>query len=285
QLGLLWEADEPRQLFDARLDPDLGKLGGTVFGHTLAVGGAGEARGDLAGDVLDVRLHVGGRYRRDNACFRHSRSRTSWFACRGGCGLPARGILRQTVGRVTSRLVAAPVRQEMAQDQAGVATSPCDRVTLEIVRGALRAIQSEMEAVIERTAMSPFIREKKDFYAALYDADGRLIAGSNLPGFGGLVGPIAVYYPLATMRSGDICWFTDCYGSNGAVSHSPAQVFVAPVFAAGELSAFAQSWAHFNDIGGMRPGSLSPDCTDIFQEGIIVPPVRLAREGAVNEEL
>jgi len=173
----------------------------------------------------------------------------------------------------------------MAQDQAGVATSPCDRVTLEIVRGALRAIQSEMEAVIERTAMSPFIREKKDFYAALYDADGRLIAGSNLPVFGDVVGPIAAYYPLATMRPGDIYWFNDCYGSNGAVSHSPDQVFVAPVFAAGELSAFAQSWAHFNDIGGMRPGSLSPDCTDIFQEGIIVPPVRLAREGVVNEEL
>ena len=54
--------------------------------------------------------------------------------------------------------------------------SVCDPITLEIVRGALIAIQSEMEAVIERTAMSPFIREKKDFYAALYDAEGRLIA-------------------------------------------------------------------------------------------------------------
>ena len=165
------------------------------------------------------------------------------------------------------------------------ATTRVDPVTLQIVRGALRAIQSEMEAVIERTAMSPFIREKKDFYAALFDAEGRLIAGSNLPVFGDVVGPVAEHYPLATMRPGDIYWFNDCYASKGAVSHSPDQVFLAPVFAEGRLAAFAQSWAHFNDIGGMRPGSLSPDCTEIFQEGIIVPPVRVVREGVVADEL
>jgi N-methylhydantoinase B len=160
-----------------------------------------------------------------------------------------------------------------------------DPITLQIIRGALRTIQSEMEAVIERTAMSPFIREKKDFYAALFDGTGRLIAGSNLPVFGDVVGPIEKYYPLATMRPGDVYWFNDCYASKGAVSHSPDQVFLTPVFAEGRLSAFTQSWAHFNDIGGMRPGSLSPDCTDIYQEGIIVPPVRLVHEGVVVEEL
>ena len=114
---------------------------------------------------------------------------------------------------------------------------------------------------------------------------GRLIVGSNLPVFGDVVGPVAEHYPLDTMRPGDIYWFNDCYASKGAVSHSPDQVFLAPVFADGKLSAFAQSWAHFNDIGGMRPGSLSPDCTDIFQEGIIVPPVRVVREGVVADEL
>jgi N-methylhydantoinase B len=173
----------------------------------------------------------------------------------------------------------------MAQDSTKSAAALCDPVTLQIVRGALRAIQGEMEAVIERTAMSPFIREKKDFYAALFDGTGRLIVGSNLPVFGDVVGPIAEHYPLETMRPGDIYWFNDCYASKGAVSHSPDQVFVAPVFAEGKLAAFAQSWAHFNDIGGMRAGSLSPDCTDIYQEGIIVPPVRVAREGVIVEEL
>jgi N-methylhydantoinase B len=173
----------------------------------------------------------------------------------------------------------------MAQNRAKDGAGACDPITLEIVRGGLLAIQSEMEAVIERTAMSPFIREKKDFYAALYDHAGRLIVGSNLPVFGDVVGPIAEHYPLASMRPGDMYWFNDCYASKGAVSHSPDQVFVAPVFADGELSAFAQSWAHFNDIGGMRAGSLSPDCTEVFQEGIIVPPVRVVREGVVVEEL
>jgi N-methylhydantoinase B len=169
--------------------------------------------------------------------------------------------------------------------QPGAPAHTCDPVSVEIIRGALRAIQSEMEALIERTAMSPFIREKKDFYAALFDLDGALIAGSNLPIFGDVVRPVAEHYPLDTMRPGDIYWFNDCYASRGAVSHSPDQVLLAPVFAEGELSGFAQSWAHFNDIGGMRPGSLSPDCTDIWQEGIIIPPVRLAREGVIDEAL
>src|SRR5262249_40998522 len=172
-----------------------------------------------------------------------------------------------------------------AKPQAGPQLAACDPVTREIVRGALRAIQSEMEALIERTAMSPFIREKKDFYAAVYDADGRLIVGSNLPVFGDVIGPIADQYPLETIRPGDIFWFNDCYASRGAVSHSPDQVFVAPVFAEGQLSAFAQSWAHFSDIGGMRAGSLSPDCTEIWQEGVIVPPVRVATEGRLSDEL
>ena len=173
----------------------------------------------------------------------------------------------------------------MPQNWATTGAEACDAITLAIVRGALLAIQSEMEAVIERTAMSPFIREKKDFYAALYDCAGRLIVGSNLPVFGDVVSPIAEHYPLASMREGDIYWFNDCYAARGAVSHSPDQVFVAPVFAEGQLVAFVQSWAHFNDIGGMRAGSLSPDCTEVFQEGIIVPPVRVVRAGVVAEEL
>jgi N-methylhydantoinase B len=152
----------------------------------------------------------------------------------------------------------------------------CDAVTLEIVRGALRAAQSEMEALIERTAMSPFIREKKDFFAALFDGKGKLVVGSNLPAFGDIVAPILDYYPLADMKPGDLYWYNDCYLSKGAVSHTPDQVFVSPVFAEGELVAF--------DVGGLRPGSLSPDCVDIFQEGIMVPPVRLARDGQTNQE-
>ncbi len=159
----------------------------------------------------------------------------------------------------------------------------CDPVTLEIVRGAIRAAQAEMEALLERTAISAFIREKKDFYTALFDAEGRMAVGSNVPIFGDVAGPVLARFPTSEMRPGDLYWFNDCYGSRGAVSHSNDQVFLAPVFNEGRLCAFVMAWAHFSDIGGLRPGSISPDTTDIFQEGIIVPPTRLIAAGVVNE--
>ena len=163
--------------------------------------------------------------------------------------------------------------------------SLCDPVTLEIIRGAARAAQAEMEALLERTAMSAFIREKKDFYTALFDADGAMAVGSDLPIFGDIVGPVAERFPIETMREGDLYWYNDCYGSRGAVSHSNDQVFLAPAFRDGKRVGFVMGWAHFSDIGGLRPGSISPDATDHFQEGIIIPPSRLMRDGETNEDL
>ena len=160
---------------------------------------------------------------------------------------------------------------------------PCDAITLEILRGAIRAAHAEMEALLERTAISAFIREKKDFYTALFDADGRLAVGSNVPIFGNVTAPVLQRFPPETMQPGDLYWYNDCYGSQGAVSHSNDQVFLAPVFHGGARVAFVMGWAHFADIGGLRPGSISPDTTDIFQEGIIIPPTRLVAAGVVNE--
>jgi N-methylhydantoinase B len=159
----------------------------------------------------------------------------------------------------------------------------CDPVTLEILRGAVRAAQAEMEALLERTAISAFIREKKDFYTALFDADGVMAVGSNVPIFGDIAGPVFNDFPADTMKPGDLYWYNDCYGSRGAVSHSNDQVLLAPVFHDGRRCAFVMCWAHFADIGGLRPGSISPDTTDIFQEGIIVPPTRLIDRGQTND--
>ncbi len=159
----------------------------------------------------------------------------------------------------------------------------CDPVTLEIIRGAIRAAQAEMEALLERTAISAFIREKKDFYTALFDADGVMAVGSNVPIFGDITGPVFEHFPLETIQPGDLYWYNDCYGSRGAVSHSNDQVFLAPVFHEGRRCAFVMGWAHFSDIGGLRPGSISPDPTDIFQEGIIIPPTRLVSAGHTND--
>jgi N-methylhydantoinase B len=163
------------------------------------------------------------------------------------------------------------------------AAGTCDPVTLEILRGAIRAVQAEMEALIERTAISAFIREKKDFYTSLFDADGVMAVGSNMPVFGDMSGSVFKRFPPETMRPGDLYWYSDCYESTGAVSHSNDQVLIAPVFHQGRRCAFVMSWAHFADIGGMRAGSISPDATDIFQEGIIVPATKLIEAGRVNE--
>lgn len=167
---------------------------------------------------------------------------------------------------------------------AGVTEAPlCDPISLEIIRGAIAAAQSEMEALLERTAISAFIREKKDFYTALFDGDGVMAVGSMVPIFGDMTSPVFDSFPADTMKPGDLYWYNDCYGSRGAVSHSNDQVLLAPVFKDGKRCAFVMSWAHFADIGGMRPGSISPDATEIYQEGIIIPVTKLVDAGNTNE--
>ena len=158
-------------------------------------------------------------------------------------------------------------------------------VTVEIIKGALRSAQAECEALLERTAMSPVIREKQDYFIGFYAADGRLVTGTKLPLFGDVLRPILDRFPADQIKPGDIFWYNDCYASRGGVSHTSDQVFATPVFVDGVLVAFAQSWAHFRDIGGAWPGSNTPGTESIFQEGIIVPPVRLYHEGVLNTDL
>ncbi len=163
--------------------------------------------------------------------------------------------------------------------------SGIDTVTLELITGALQAARAEMEALIDRTSMSPFIREKKDYFTAFLDRDGRLVVSTSLTLAGNLVEAILEQYPAADMRDGDLYWYNDPYSSRGGVSHFPDMVFVMPVFRDGALIAFAEAWGHLWDIGGMVPGSISPQATSAFQEGIMIPPVRVMRAGVLNEEV
>jgi N-methylhydantoinase B len=142
-----------------------------------------------------------------------------------------------------------------------------------------------MEALIDRTAMSPFIREKKDYFTAFLDADGHLVVSTSLTLSGNLVKPIFETYPRAEMRDGDLYWYNDPYASRGGVSHLPDMVFVMPVFHDGELIAFAEAWGHLWDIGGSVPGSISPRAASTFEEGIQIPPVRVVAAGVLNEEV
>ncbi|MBT5263679.1 MAG: hydantoinase B/oxoprolinase family protein, partial [Rhodospirillaceae bacterium] len=171
----------------------------------------------------------------------------------------------------------------MAQNE--IAKSNVDTVTLELINGALRAARAEMEALIDRTSMSPFIREKKDYFTAFLDRKGNLVVSTSLTLAGNLVEAILEEYPIEDMREGDLYWYNDPYASKGGVSHLPDMVFVMPVFRDGHLFAFAEAWGHLWDIGGMVPGSISPQATSAFQEGIMIPPVRVMREGVLNEEV
>jgi N-methylhydantoinase B len=163
--------------------------------------------------------------------------------------------------------------------------STVDPVTREIVKGALRSAQKQMEAVIDRTAMSPFLREKKDYFAGILDRQGHVVVGTKVPVFGNLMGLIFETYDPADMRPGDVYTYNDCYASVGGVSHSPDFVIAAPYFDGDELVAFAEVSGHFWDIGGIRPGSISPDAREIFHEGIIFPAVKIIEEGRLNDEV
>ena len=160
-----------------------------------------------------------------------------------------------------------------------------DPITLEIVRGGLRSAQLEMGSLLERTAMSPVIREKQDYFTGLVDKNLNLLIGTRMPSGGRIVPPVVEQFPMSEMRPGDIYLYNDCYGTKGAVSHSPDMVFVTPVFLDDEIEGFAFAWAHFIDIGGAHTSSTTPDAQNIFQEGVIVPVVKLCSEGVLNDDI
>ncbi|MCC6532639.1 MAG: hydantoinase B/oxoprolinase family protein [Burkholderiales bacterium] len=160
-----------------------------------------------------------------------------------------------------------------------------DPVVVEIVQGALKACGDEMESVIVRTSMSPFIREKGDHFSGLTDRRARLLYTTNDRAGPGMIETIWEKYPAQCMRPGDVYWMNDPYLLRGAISHSPDMCFIAPAFLGETLIGYSLCFGHFWDVGGARPGSISPSATDIFQEGIAVPQVRIVAQGELNDDL
>ena len=157
-----------------------------------------------------------------------------------------------------------------------------DPVTRQLVRGGLRAARLECELIIERTAMSAFIREKKDYTVSFLDRRGQEIYGDTMGS--DILGCVWQYYPVASMRPGDLYWYNDPYLSQGSITHTPDMVFIAPVFYEGEVVAYCHSFAHFWDLGGSRPGSIGPANTEIFHDGTLVPPIKIIDAGKLNDE-
>ena len=161
-------------------------------------------------------------------------------------------------------------------------THTVDPVTRQLVRGGLRAARLECELIIERTAMSAFIREKKDYTVSFLDQHGREIYGDTMGS--DILGCVWEYYPVESMRPGDLYWYNDPYLSQGSITHTPDMVFIAPVFYEGDVVAYCHSFAHFWDLGGSRPGSIGPANTEIFHDGTLVPPIKIIDAGTLNDE-
>lgn len=163
-----------------------------------------------------------------------------------------------------------------------------DAVTLEILLNALRSVADETYISLMRSAYSTNIKERNDHSTALIDPKGRLIAlceaaqPIHLSSMLGLTTRLLERYHLSDFKPGDIFVGNDPFASGG--SHLPDINMSMPVFADDELLGFMCNIAHHADIGGMSPGSMSGG-TEIYQEGLRIPPVRLFDGGQLCRDM
>src|SRR6185436_4663043 len=158
-----------------------------------------------------------------------------------------------------------------------------DPISLEVFRHRCSAIAEEMGAALGRSAFSANIKERRDFSCAVFDAAGRMVAqAAHIPVHLGAM-PRSVEAALACYRfaAGDVVLLNDPYLGG---THLPDLTPVEPVFAYDRLIGYTATRAHHADIGGMAPGSM-PMSQELYQEGLIVPPVKLAEGGVINEAL
>ncbi|MBI3967280.1 MAG: hydantoinase B/oxoprolinase family protein [Chloroflexi bacterium] len=162
-----------------------------------------------------------------------------------------------------------------------------DPVLLEVVRNRLSTIADEMEISLIRAAYSPIVKEGSDASSALFNRHGEMIAQAvSIPAHLGCLGPaleaIVASHPVERMRPGDVYVLNDPYQGG---SHLPDIILVMPVFVGPELVGFTTTMCHHQEVGGMVPGSLPPNATDVFQEGLRLPPLKLVDAGQPVEPL
>ena len=154
---------------------------------------------------------------------------------------------------------------------------------LEILRTRLEGVAEEIGTVLIRGAYSPNIKERRDCSAALFDGDGRLIAqAEHIPVHLGAM-PAAVEAVLdANPAPGETYILNDPYAGG---SHLPDVTIVTPIAIDDTIEGYAATRAHHADVGGKAPGSMPADGTEIYQEGLRLPPTRIAVDGAFDESL
>ncbi len=157
-----------------------------------------------------------------------------------------------------------------------------DPISLEVFRNLFAAVAEEMGVTLQRASFSPNIRERLDFSCAVFDAEARMIAqAAHIPVHLGSM-PASVEYALREFESfapGDVIILNDPYHGG---THLPDITMVSPVFVDGAPAFFVASRAHHADVGGMSPGSL-PLSTELYQEGIIIPPIKLVEGDRRNQ--
>jgi len=156
-----------------------------------------------------------------------------------------------------------------------------DPIVLQIVEGNLNSIEAEIEVAVERTARSPMIREAHDYRVGLFDRFGRKLTGRSYSAI-----PDAVYrdYPPETMKPGDAYFMNDTYDTEGSIGHLPDMCSTVPAFHDDYLVAYIQVFGHHDDIGGKVPGSMPGTALSVYEEGLMIPPIKLYDQGVRNEE-
>ncbi|HEV3407163.1 MAG TPA: hydantoinase B/oxoprolinase family protein [Gaiellaceae bacterium] len=157
-----------------------------------------------------------------------------------------------------------------------------DPVTLSVLVSALAGIAEEMGAVLVRAAYSSNIKERRDCSTALFDASGRLVAqAEHIPVHLGAMPEAVAAVMNEDPELGDVFAINDPFSGG---THLPDVTLVSPLAPAGEIIGFAVTRAHHSDVGGMSPGSMPSGSREIYQEGIVIPPVRLVRGGEPVED-
>lgn len=154
-----------------------------------------------------------------------------------------------------------------------------DAVTLEVLRNALEGVADEMGAVLRRTAYSPNIKERQDCSAAVFGPDGALVAqAEHIPvHLGSMPASVrAALDALGRLAAGDQVLLNDPFAGG---THLNDLTLVAPVVIDGRVIGYVANRAHHTDVGGIAPGSIPAGATDISQEGVRIPPVRLYDAG------
>jgi len=168
-----------------------------------------------------------------------------------------------------------------------IGAATIDPVLLEVLRNRLDAIADEMELTLLRSAASPIVKEGLDASAALFNIEGETIAQAaaipiHLGALQFAARRIVRAFPPATMRDGDAFLLNDPYDGG---THLPDITLAVPVMAGGRAVALACTMCHHQDVGGRTPGSVPTDATELYQEGLIIPPTQLFRAGELDENL